>query len=167
MSRYRVHGVIHLKFSQNTSEKFLKHRPKCSNDERGPTLDVVAAAGDAHVSHYQAIHASNEVEHLRVRSPERNEAVNNARDRAGQHCVGGYDLRGYVELQRDHVLSEAHVDEQIAYEDQEDAQDGVWQSLWVVVEVPCHIHVVDSDQRIEVPLFDLHEAQFFHFEQQL
>lgn len=119
----------------------------------------MAARADADIPADEPIHSGNEVKHLRLGLPEADEAVADSTDAAREHCVHCHLLWDHIKLDRDLVLSERHVDEDVSDEDQHYAKHCKWQSLRVVVEVLGDVHVIKSDQSIEVFLLDLHMAE--------
>lgn len=95
------------------------------------------------------------------------ETIDDSGYRAGKDSVHCNSLGDYVQLYRDLVLGETHIDEDIANEYQHDPQDSEGQCLSVVMEVFGNVHVVQSDQGIKVLLFDLHIPQLSHLHHQL
>ena len=105
----------------------------------------MAARAYANIPTNKPIHSSNQIKDLSLWLPETNKAVAYATDAAREHSVHGYFLRNDVQLDWYLVLSERHVDEDVADEDQHDTEDCKWKRFRVVVEILGDVHVVEAD----------------------
>ena len=76
-------------------------------------------------------------------------------------------MRDDVQLDTYLVLCERHIDKDVTDEDKHNAQHSERQSLSIVMEVLGNIHIIQSDQCIEILLLDLHVSQLSHLHHQL
>ena len=113
-----VHRVIDIKLSHGSSEELLKHGSKCANKQSCPWLDIVATRANAHISTNEAIHTRNKIKNLSLWLSKTDEAVKYTRNGAGQDCVHGNLLWDNIKLDTDLILSERHVDKDVADKDE-------------------------------------------------
>lgn len=158
-----IHWIIDIKSSHRPSEKLLQKWPKRSNQQRCPRLHIMAAWADAHIADNEPIHASNEVKDFRLWFPETNEAIEDSRNGARQNRIHGNFLRNDIHGQTYLVLSKRHIDEDIPNENEQNAKYSKRQCFWIVVEILSDVHVIESDERIKVLLFDLDMSQLLDF----
>ena len=65
------------------------------------------------------------------------------------------------------ILCKGHIDKQISNVNQHNTEDCEGQSFSVIMEVLCNVHVIQSDNGIEILFFDLHMSEFSYFHQKL
>jgi len=116
----------------------------------------MATGANTYIAADEAVHTSNQIKDLRLRLSETDETVEDSRNRASKHGVHGNALRQDVQLDRHLILSKRHIYEDIADEDEHDAEYRERQRLRVVVEVLCDVHVIQTNQCVEVLLLNLH-----------
>ena len=176
MCWYGVHRVVDVEVSELPPEELLQHRTESSYQQRSPWLYSVAARTNTDVATDEPIHSGNEVEHFSLRLSVADEAIEDTWNWTGKDGVHGYHLWKYVLMYTNLIPSKGHVDEYITDKYQHDAEDGEWKRFCVVVKVLGNVHVVQSNQSIEVFLFYLdisklpdftHELLFLLFSQRL
>ena len=110
-----VHGIIDVELSHCPSEEFEEHGSDCSNEECGPTLDIMAARAYTDISADKPIHTRNQIKNFSLTLPKTNKAIKNAWNTTRQHSIHRYFLRYNIQLNTHLILRKTHINEDIAY----------------------------------------------------